>query len=31
VKRIKETPEEEIAGLIGKSKAEILVKGLVKN
>ena len=31
VKRIKEAPEEEIAELIGKSKAKILVKGLGKN
>jgi excinuclease ABC subunit C len=28
VKRIKEAPEEEIAELIGKSKAETLIKGL---
>jgi len=31
VKRIKEAPKEEIAELIGKSKAEILIKGLEKN
>jgi len=31
VKRIKEAPKEEITELIGKSKAEILMKGLEKN
>jgi excinuclease ABC subunit C len=31
VKRIKEAPEEEIAELIGKNRAEILMKGFAKN
>jgi excinuclease ABC subunit C len=31
VKRIKEAPEEEIAELIGKNRAEILMKSFVKN